>query len=504
MRPFSHLLSAIAASLLPLAAAAKQPNIILFVTDDQSPVAGCYGNTVIQTPHLDALAKEGVRFTQAYATTASCSASRSVILSGLHNHRNGQYGHTHAFHKFESFKAVGALSLPNQMAQAGYRTASIGKYHVAPEPVFHFQHYLRGNGRNAVSMAKACLPFLEGSGEFHEDAAKPFFLYFCTSDPHRGGGRDQSFPGKHKPNLFGNKPNQGSHEGVQEVFYDPKEVVVPGFLPDTPEARAEIAHYYQSCSRIDQGLGQLVALLKESKQWDHTVLIFTADHGMAFPGAKTTVYEAGLRVPFVVRDPRLEHEGLTNNALISHLDITPSILDLAGGYNAKNQSPKRACPVPDLEPQENKGPKMERYHGRSWLPILGESNPSGWDEIGASHTFHEIQMYYPMRVIHDRKYKLIWNIAYHQPYPFASDLWVAATWQAQYEKGPDAPYGARTVDSYIHRPEFELFDISSDPDETRNLATDPKFASILEDYKGKLKAMQKRTDDPWIMKWRYE
>ncbi|MDB4452428.1 sulfatase-like hydrolase/transferase [Akkermansiaceae bacterium] len=82
--------------------AAKKPNVILFVTDDQSPVAGCYGNSVIQTPHLDALAANGVRFTQAFATTASCSASRSVILTGLHNHFNGQYGHTHAFHKLKT------------------------------------------------------------------------------------------------------------------------------------------------------------------------------------------------------------------------------------------------------------------------------------------------------------------------------------------------------------------------------------------------------------------
>ena len=124
---------------------ARAPNIILFVTDDQSPIAGCYGHTDIKTPHLDSLAAEGTRFTHAFATTASCSASRSVILSGLHNHRNGQYGHTHDFHKFASFPAVAAVSLPLQMKQAGYRTAQIGKYHVAPVSVFEFEKRLAGS-----------------------------------------------------------------------------------------------------------------------------------------------------------------------------------------------------------------------------------------------------------------------------------------------------------------------------------------------------------------------
>lgn len=473
-------------------------NVILFVTDDQSPIAGCYGNTVIKTPHLDRLADEGARFTHAFATTASCSASRSVILSGLHNHFNGQYGHTHAFHKFESFPAIQAVSLPLQMSAAGYRTVQIGKYHVAPEAVYHFEQRLRGNSRNARQMAEQCRPV------FEEESDRPFFLYFCTSDPHRGGGVDRTSKLKHQPDLFGNKPRKGSHVGIDEVFYDPDDVLVPPFLPDTPACRAEIAQYYQSCSRIDQGLGHLVDLLKQTGQWDKTVLIFTADHGMAFPGAKTTVYEAGLRVPFVVRHPQTKEKGLVNNAMISHVDIAPSILDLAGAYDAEKRAPKKLLPVEKVPFGENRGPIPDQYHGRSWIPLLEQTNPEGWDQIDASHTFHEIQMYYPMRVVRDRNYKLIWNIAYRQPYPFASDLWAASTWQAQFEQGPDAKYGDRTVDSYINRPRFELYDISSDPNETRNLAADPNFAATLATYKEKLKAMQKRTGDPWIMKWDYE
>ena len=121
-----------------------------------------------------------------------------------------------------------------------------------------------------------------------------------------------------------------------------------------------------------------------------------------------------------------------------------------------------------------------------------------------SHTFHEIQMYYPMRTVRGRKYKLIWNIASPLPYPFATDLWAASTWQAQFQQGTDANYGKRSVYSYIHRPKFELYDIVSDPAETKNLATDPKFATKLNERKERLKLLQQQTQDPWILKWSYE
>ena len=477
---------------------ARAPNIILFVTDDQSPIAGCYGHTDIQTPHLDALAAEGTRFTHAFATTASCSASRSVILSGLHNHRNGQYGHTHDFHKFASFPAVAAVSLPLQMKQAGYRTAQIGKYHVAPVSVFEFEKRLAGNARNARSMAESCRDL------FQESSARPFFLYFCTSDPHRGGGVDRTSPLELKPDLFGNKPERKAHQGIEEVFYEPSKVKVPDFLPDTPECRAEIAQYHQSCSRIDQGLGHLVSLLKETGKWENTVLIYTADHGMAFPGGKTTVYEAGLRVPFIVRHPGAKKRGVVNNAMISHVDITPSILDLAQAYDADRQAPLKLISVAKVPSGENGGKLPKAYHGRSWVPVLEEASPKGWDEIGASHTFHEIQMYYPMRVVRDQKYKLIWNIAHPLPYPFASDLWAASSFQAQYQESLSAPYGQKTVREYIHRPEFEFFRIDEDPHESTNLADNRKYAQELEQYKELLKTKQQEFDDPWIMKWSYE
>ena len=493
---------------------AAERNVILIITDDESPTLGCYGDPVAATPAVDALAADGTLFRNAYATTASCSASRSVVLSGLHNHANGQYGHQHAYHKFASYHNVVSLALPRVMARAGYRTARCGKYHVAPEAVYHFQKTIPGDTRNPVQMAERCRAFLTGDDADESDESdKPFFLYFATSDPHRGGGDDQSSPLELKPNLFGNRPGGGSHEGIDEVRFDPAAIVVPPHLPDTPETRSELAQYYQSCARIDQGVARLVAILKEAGLYDKTLLVFTSDHGMAFAGGKTTTYEPGLRVPLVARNPYSEARGVRSDALVSHIDLTPTMLDFAGGLNTKTDRPKDMLDANAFwrergeAIQENRAPRgntLRAYHGRSWLPLTEDPTREHHEELFASHTFHEIQMYYPMRVVRDRKYKLIWNIAHPLDYPFASDLWVASSWQAQLQKGPSAPYGVRTVDEYVHRPEFELFDIAADPDESRNLAREPEYADVLAEYQQKLKSLQKRYDDPWVMKWEYE
>lgn len=486
---------------------AAERNIIFFITDDESPTLGCYGDPVAVTPAIDALAADGTRFVNAFATTASCSASRSVVMSGLHNHRNGQYGHAHSYHKFASFHNVLSLALPRVLAGAGYRTAQIGKYHVAPEEVYRFETYLKGNGRNAVQMAEASRAFITDT----EDD-RPFFLYFGTSDPHRGGGKDQTSESRLKPDLFGNRPNRGSYEGVDEVFFDPADVPIPSFMTDTRETREELAQYYQSCARIDQGLARLVRILKDAGLYDKTMIVFTSDHGMAFSGGKTTCFEPGLNVPFVVRNPYEKNRGVVSTAMISHIDITPSLLDFAGGLDPETNGPKKLVDADRYwrergeNLKENRGPRggFTSYHGKSWVPILGRPDAEHWETIFASHTFHEIQMYYPMRVVRDRRYKLIWNIAHPLPYPFASDLWAASSFQAQFEKGMDAPYGRKTVGQYIHRPEFELYDMQNDREEANNLAYSTEYQDVLKEYQEKLKAFQKRMNDPWVMKWDYE
>ena len=344
-----------------------------------------------------------------------------------------------------------------------------------------------------------------------DDDPRPFFLYFATSDPHRGGGNDETYPGKLKPNMFGNLPKKVAYEGIDEVFYDPKTVPVPSFLPDTPESRSELAQYYQSGARIDQGVAKLVETLKEAGLYDKTLIVFTADHGMAFAGAKTTVFEAGLHVPFIVRDPYQKKRGIESDAMISHVDIAPSLIDFAQALDSKKNRPTDFLESndywsdKDYVERDNRGHRpFERYHGQSWIDILGNAKAKHHKTMFASHTFHEITMYYPMRAVWDGDYKLIWNIASGLPYPFASDLWASSTWQAQLEKGDDALYGYMNVGSYVNRPPFELYNVKENRYEAVNIASNPEYADVLESLKKKLKEFQKSTNDPWISKWNYE
>src|SRR5262249_39132774 len=141
--------AALAVALLAATGATAAPrNVVLFVTDDQGQDAGCYGNPVVKTPNLDALAAEGTRFTHAFCTTSSCSPSRSVTLPGRPTHANGQYGLEHSYHHFNSLPTV--KSLPVMLSAAGYRTARVGKFHVGPEDVYKFDVKLPGNPRSPV------------------------------------------------------------------------------------------------------------------------------------------------------------------------------------------------------------------------------------------------------------------------------------------------------------------------------------------------------------------
>jgi N-sulfoglucosamine sulfohydrolase len=443
-------------------------NVVLIVADDHGRDAGCYGNAVIKTPHLDALAADGTRFENAYCTTASCSPSRSVILTGRYNHANGMYGLQHGVNHFRSYENL--KSLPVWLSDVGYRTVQIGKLHVAPEHVYQFDETLRANSRNPVQMAERCREVIAS------DSDRPFFLYFCPSDPHRSGP-EHNLP--HRSDGFGNKSPGKSYAGVEPVHYDPADVIVPPFLPDTPACRAELAQYYESVSRMDAGVGRLVQILKEAGKYDDTLIIYISDNGIPFPGAKTTVYEPGIRLPCIVRSPNVQGRGVINRAMVNWADIAPTILEFA----------------------ETKRPGDANLHGRSFLPIVEQQSPVGWNELYVSHTFHEVTMYYPMRVVRRGPYKLIWNIAHPLPFPFAADLWNSATWQDAQGRGDYFKYGERTISVYTNRPEFELYDLEADPNEVQNLADAPPHRKTLTQLQQKLRGFQKRTDDPWALKW---
>jgi N-sulfoglucosamine sulfohydrolase len=343
------------------------------------------------------------------------------------------------------------------LAEAGYRTARGGKFHVAPDSVYHFQQVVT-------------LPTLEAF--ITADSAKPFFVYYGTHEPHR--------PFKHDA----------------EDRVDPRNVVVPPWLPDIPEVRDELALYYASVRSVDKAFGMLVDTLKRTGTYEETLIVYLSDNGAPFPGSKTNVYEPGIRLPLIVREPGKARRGSVNAAMVSWVDIAPTILDFAGIQVTPLVSSGPVAPGQF----RNDTPAIQ---GRSFLGILAQEQPVGWDEVYASHTFHEITMYYPMRVVRTRTHKLIWNIAHPLPYPFASDLFESKSWQGALARKLTA-FGPRTIQAYTQRPAFELYDLERDPLESTNLAADPKHAQVLAALKAKIKAFQERTGDPWVIKWRYE
>ncbi len=452
------LLALLAPACTVHAADKPRRNVVLLIADDLGFQLGCYGDRAARTPHLDALARRGVRFSHAFATVSSCSPSRSTIYTGLYAHSSGQYGLAHAEHNFHS--RAGVRSLPAYLRVAGYRTGIIGKVHVVPRSVYDFDQEIRASGRNGAQMAQQARKFIEACGD------REFCLVLGYTDPHRAG-KGKSFA------------NEGKYPGIEQRKFAPKEVTVPPFLPDQPDVRADLAEYYQAVNRLDQGVGKLLEVLKATGRDRDTLVIFLSDNGIPFPGAKTTLYDSGIHLPLIVAQPGQKKAGLVNQAMVSWVDILPTILDWAG------LKPPATLP------------------GRSFLPILEEENPKGWDEVYASHTFHEVTMYYPMRAVRTRKYKYIRNLAHKLDFPFASDLYHSATWQGVLKRG-DRTLGARSLTAFLHRPAEELYDVEKDSSETKNLAGGPAHAKTLQSLRRKVRDMQERTKDPWTVKYHYE
>jgi N-sulfoglucosamine sulfohydrolase len=141
--------------------------------------------------------------------------------------------------------------------------------------------------------------------------------------------------------------------------------------------------------------------------------------------------------------------------------------------------------------------------GRSFLSVLEETDANGWDVVYGSHQFHEVTMYYPVRMVRTRTHKYLLNLAHPLEYPFASDLWGSEMWQGVLKRG-DPMMGSRSVKAFLHRPKEELYDLAADPNELKNLAGDSSHAKLLEELRGKLAAWRERTDDPWLIKNRHE
>ncbi|KAJ9261715.1 hypothetical protein DTO195F2_3973 [Paecilomyces variotii] len=450
-------------------------NILLMIADDLGRAQmSCYGSKSIQTPNLDALAASATQFDMAFTSTASCSGSRTVIYTGLHTHENGSYGLVKEKNGFQTLPNV--ETAPWLFNELGYYTGILGKVHVSPDQLYPWHVRRESSSRNVAEVARQAEEF------FHEAKRKEksFFLTIGYIDPHRALGSRGGFG-----NVDGNYD-----PSLDDRIYTPDEVEVPGFLSDLPEVRQELAEYYRSIHRLDQGIGQVLKALERSGADKDTLVLFLSDNGPPFINSKTTLYDAGVRLPFLLRVPGSDStssSGIVNSNIISYIDILPTFLDWAGHGDR---------PIGD----GHAGPRR----GRSLLPIVHSTEIHlDRSHVFGSHTFHEVTNYWPTRFMRTHKYKYHRNVCWKLDFPFAMDLYASLSFDGMRNSGtPTAPamIGPRTLKDYICRPPEELYDLENDPAEVRNLASDPTYKETLLEMRSALEKWQEETGDLWL--WR--
>ncbi|XP_051653346.1 N-sulphoglucosamine sulphohydrolase isoform X4 [Manacus candei] len=299
MRPWA--LALLLGALRSGAAPAPARNVLLLLADDGGFESGAYNNSAIQTPNLDALARRGVVFQNAFTSVSSCSPSRASILTGLPQHQNGMYGLHQDVHHFNSFDGV--RSLPHLLSQGGVRTGIIGKKHVGPEAVYPFDFaYTEENssvlqvGRNITRIKALVRRFLQSQDE------RPFFLYVAFHDPHRCGHSQPQYGAFCE--KFGNgESGMGWIPDWKPQIYHPEQVQVPPFVPDTPAARADLAAQYTTIGRMDQGIGLVLEELRRAGFHNSTLVIYTSDNGIPFPSGRTNLYRSGTAEPLLLSSP---------------------------------------------------------------------------------------------------------------------------------------------------------------------------------------------------------
>ena len=235
--------------------------------------------------------------------------------------------------------------------------------------------------------------------------------------------------------------------------------------------------------------------------------MYISDNGQAFPAAKTNIYEAGVKLPCIIKMPGGgQGAGTETDAYINWTDITPTLLDIA---EAPIPYDKFAADHDEVLPYSDEGTNAKNLRaptgiqGHSFKDLLLGTTQETSDKVFTSHTFHEITMYYPMRSVRKGDYKLIINFANGLDYPFATDLWASATWQYLLQHHI-SKCGERPIRDFIKRPRYELYDLSKDPNEVHNLAGKRAYAAKLAELIEEIKQFQIQTKDPWGIKWEHE
>lgn len=415
-------------------------NVLLLTVDDMNyDSIGAWGNPLPGvSPNIDRLAGEGMLLRNAHVTIAVCQPSRSVLLTGRYPHRNGARG----FERIDT----SVTTLTEVLARHGYYNGVIGKEdHLAPRSKFAWNEYIT-TYNDANNWGRDPKPYYEYTRAFlknADDADKPFFLMANSHDPHRpyvNSEDELAFFGRHIPADF---------------EYRPEDVEVPGFLPDIPEVRREVAQYYSSVRRGDAIIGEVLRALDEAGHRDDTLVLFLSDNGVAMPFAKTNCYLNSTKSPWIVRWPGHVAPGTENQALVSGIDYMPTILDALG-----------IEPVPGMD-------------GASVLSVLEQNLPEHHDTIYTSffktarNQVTHAERHYPMRCVQDKRYAYIFNAWSDQHAVFVNESMAGLTFKAMKEAAKDDAAIAERVHMCEYRVKEELYDYQADPNALHNLIDEP-------------------------------
>lgn len=439
--------------------APRRLNLLLITADDLNcDSVGAFGGKVPRiTPNIDRLASQGMMFARAHVTVGVCQPSRSALLTGRYPHRSGGEG----FHRITQLDTT---TLWEQLAGAGYRTGLMAKVpHCLPKatdkPDTVVDAADLGIGRDPELYYKHALEFMAGASK----AGRPFFLMANSQDPHRPySGSDQ------ERNTWPNKKI-----APPSRTYRPEEIVVPGFLPDLPEVRREIAEYFSTVRRCDDTVGAILKALADSGLRDNTLVMFLSDNGIAVPFAKTNCYLHSTHTPWLVRWPGKVRPGAVDDEhFISGIDYMPTVLE-AAGLDAPGG-----------------------MDGRSFLPLLRGEKQDGRTMVFTQ--FHETfaPLRFPMRCVQDKRFGYILNPWSDGRRVFKNESQSGRTWPAMMHAAADSPEIAERVKLFQYRVLEELYDFQADPDALHNLVSDSRYRAELDAMRGRLRQWMVRTQDP--------
>ena len=424
-----------------LGQAAARPDLVIFLTDDHGQLDSTpYGGYGIRTPHIQRLADAGLTFTRAYVASPSCAPSRAALLTGLMPARNGAQAN-HAKPRTELKK------WPAYFQELGYEVVAFGKVaHYRHTGDYGFDHFAHDTFHDHAGIP-AAVEFLRNRPR---SAAKPLCLFVGSNWPH------VPWP-------------------EQDLGYDPQLLPLPAGSIDTPATRQWRARYAAAVTKGDDDLGTILDATRAHLP-KGTLFLFSADHGAQWPFGKWNLYEAGVAVPLIIAWPGIIEPSMRTTAMVSWVDLLPTLLDAAGGKTPTG------------------------IDGRTFLPVLRGASPTHRDHIFTTHTNDNRMNIYPSRAVRDERWKYIRNL--HPEFAFTSHLDLVAgalgqraffsTWETAAKTDAQA---AAIVQRYHARPAEELYDLAVDPREQRNLATAPSHSAKLASLRGELDAWMKSQGD---------